>query len=178
MTNAELAILSLVAEKPAYGYQIEKTIAERGMREWTDIGFSSIYYLLKKLESKNLVSSQLKDSPGGPARKVYHITPAGQAALFEEARQTLREPVSMPRPLLLGLSVVAARDPNTLYEELPHYLEAMTARQDELLSRRQAQQPLPPQAQVIFEYSLAMIAAEIAWVTRFLADSERFARPV
>ncbi|MGD8625667.1 MAG: helix-turn-helix transcriptional regulator, partial [Anaerolineae bacterium] len=48
MTNAELAILTLVAEAPHHGYEIEQIIQERGMREWTEVGFSSIYYLLKK----------------------------------------------------------------------------------------------------------------------------------
>ena len=50
MTNAELAILSLVAEQPRHGYEIENVIEQRGMRAWTEIGFSSIYYILKKLE--------------------------------------------------------------------------------------------------------------------------------
>ena len=50
MTNPELAILSLIAEKPRHGYDIEQVIEARGMREWTEIGFSSIYYLLNKLE--------------------------------------------------------------------------------------------------------------------------------
>ena len=50
MTNAELAILSLIGESPRHGYEIEQVIEARGMREWTEIGFSSIYYLLKKLE--------------------------------------------------------------------------------------------------------------------------------
>ncbi|HIP96867.1 MAG TPA: hypothetical protein EYH32_06595 [Anaerolineae bacterium] len=50
MTNAELAILSLIAEQPRHGYEIEQVIEERRMREWTEIGFTSIYYLLKKLE--------------------------------------------------------------------------------------------------------------------------------
>ena len=35
MTNAELAVLSLVAEKPRHGYEIEQVIEERGMRDWT-----------------------------------------------------------------------------------------------------------------------------------------------
>ena len=54
MTNAELAILSLVAEEPRHGYDIEQVIEARGMRDWTEIGFSSIYYLLKKLEKSGL----------------------------------------------------------------------------------------------------------------------------
>ena len=71
MTNAELAILSLIAEQPRHGYDIEQVIEARGMREWTEIGFSSIYYLLKKLEKDGLIESQLEQQEGkGPARKV------------------------------------------------------------------------------------------------------------
>ena len=33
MTNAELAILNLIAEKPRHGYQIEQVIQDRGMRD-------------------------------------------------------------------------------------------------------------------------------------------------
>ena len=55
MTNTELAILGLIAEQPRHGYQIEQVIEERGMRNWTEIGFSSIYYLLKKLEKAGYV---------------------------------------------------------------------------------------------------------------------------
>ena len=51
MSSAELAILSLIAEKPRHGYEIDEVIEERGMRDWTEIGFSSIYYLLNKLEN-------------------------------------------------------------------------------------------------------------------------------
>ena len=60
MTNAELAILSLIAEQPRHGYDIEQIIEARGMREWTEIGFSSIYYLPNKLEKAGLVESQLQ----------------------------------------------------------------------------------------------------------------------
>jgi DNA-binding PadR family transcriptional regulator len=69
MTKAELAILGLVAEKPRHGYEIEGVIEARGMRDWTEIGFSSIYYLLKKLEDKGLVTGQLeKASESGMKR--------------------------------------------------------------------------------------------------------------
>ena len=39
MTHAEFAILSLIAEAPRHGYEIEQTIEQRGMRDWTEIGF-------------------------------------------------------------------------------------------------------------------------------------------
>ena len=64
MTNAELAILSLVAEQPRHGYEIEQVIEARGMRDWTEVGFSSIYYLLNKLEKAGLVESRLQQPEG------------------------------------------------------------------------------------------------------------------
>jgi hypothetical protein len=40
--TVSLAILSLAVEKPRHGYEMEQVIEGRGMREWTEVGFSSI----------------------------------------------------------------------------------------------------------------------------------------
>ena len=48
----ELLLLGILAEKPQHGYHIEHLIEERGMRKWTEVGFSSIYYILARLEKK------------------------------------------------------------------------------------------------------------------------------
>ena len=58
LTDAELLTLGLVAEMPRHGYQLEQVIEQRTMREWTQIGFSSIYFVLGKLESMKLVSAK------------------------------------------------------------------------------------------------------------------------
>lgn len=49
----EQLILGILAEGPQHGYHIEQIIKERDMRKWTDVGFSSIYYTLDKLEKKD-----------------------------------------------------------------------------------------------------------------------------
>ena len=53
ITNSELALLGLLMESPMHGYQIEQIIEDRGMREWTTIDLSSIYYLLHKMRDKD-----------------------------------------------------------------------------------------------------------------------------
>ena len=58
LTDAEMLVLGLVAEMPRHGYQLEQVIEERGMREWTQIGFSSIYFVLSKLETMKLVAAK------------------------------------------------------------------------------------------------------------------------
>ena len=62
VTEAELMILGLLAERPRHGYEIEEVIEARGMREWTAIGFSSIYYLLNKLEKGGGKRPELAES--------------------------------------------------------------------------------------------------------------------
>ena len=59
LTLSEQLLLGILAEKDYHGYDIEKVIKERGMRQWTGIGFSSIYYLLNRLEQNQLVTLSL-----------------------------------------------------------------------------------------------------------------------
>src|SRR5258708_39962235 len=54
MTDAELAILSLLAEGPSYDHDLNTAIYARGMRKWSAIGRSSMYYALGKLEQQGL----------------------------------------------------------------------------------------------------------------------------
>ena len=169
MTNAELAILSLLVEAPRHGYQIEQDIEQRGMREWTEVGFSSIYYLLKKLEDKGLVRSEVQPAEGrGPARKVYQPTEAGRAAWHQEAFESLRTPVRRPAPFLLGLSALPAFDQVDALAALSEHATALEDRREHVRQRQQAQQPLPPHVDALFDYSITLIQAEIDWIRKLI----------
>ncbi len=89
ISDLEAAILGLLYEEPQYGYQLEKIIEGWGMRNWTQIGFSSIYYVLKKLEKKELVESRLEKVEGKPSRKIYTITPSGKREMKEKVQDIL-----------------------------------------------------------------------------------------
>jgi DNA-binding PadR family transcriptional regulator len=81
ISNMEIAILGLICEKPMHGYEIEKTIEDRNMRYWTEISLPSIYKILKKLEEKELIKSEIKLSKNNVAQKIYTATENGQTAL-------------------------------------------------------------------------------------------------
>ncbi len=169
MTNAELAILSLLVEAPRHGYQIEQDIEQRGMREWTEVGFSSIYYLLKKLEDKGLVRSEVQPAEGrGPARKVYHPTEAGRAAWHQGTFESLRTPVRRPAPFLLGLSALPAFDQADALAALSEHAAALEDRREHVRQQQQAQQPLPPHVDALFDYSITLIQAEIDWIRKLI----------
>ena len=104
INERELAILGLLCEKPLYGYTIEKIIEERGMRHWTDIGFSSIYYVLKRLESRNLIVSSCKQQENKPSRKVYTITQDGEHQMKEKVSSLLSQNQRIVSPFDLGIA--------------------------------------------------------------------------
>ena len=172
MTNAEMAILSLVVEQPRHGYEIERVIEARGMREWTEVGFSSIYYLLKKLEREGLVESRLEEAERGPARKVYHITQAGQEAQRASVLETLSEPWRSYPPLMLGLANLPAISPVEAVTALQTYRDELVSRLEQLQAKWEGQRPLPYFVDAMFDYSVTLGTAELTWIEKFIKQVE------
>ncbi len=172
-TNAELAILSLIIEQPRHGYQIEQVIEERGMRDWTEIGFSSIYYLLKKLEKGGLVEGQTGQKSGrGPARKVYHITAKGEAAWHMASLEALSIPRRVYPPFQLGLANLPALPPDEVLAALRSYQASLEERLAQIQATAEAQRPLPDYIEAMFSHSLTLIEAEWQWIKDFIKDLE------
>ncbi len=172
MTNAELAILGLVAEAPRHGYEIEQLIETRGMRNWTEVGFSSIYYILSKLEARGWIRSQRQPAAGrGPSRKVYSIEPEGQAAW----RQATLAAISTPEPrssFLLGLAGLPGIQPEEAAKALRLYRRAVIQRREEVEQAWQQDQQLPIFLEGMFEYSSILLQAEIEWLDRYIPRLE------
>ncbi|WP_374711612.1 helix-turn-helix transcriptional regulator [Symbiobacterium terraclitae] len=175
MTNAEVAILSLVAEQPRHGYEIEAVIEERGMREWTEVGFSSIYYVLKKLEARGLVERTGADTGSrGPARVTYRATAAGHAALRAATLAALSVPQSGNSPFLLGLANLPVLSPDEVREALARYRAALEGKRRDLEARRSGAGPGAPFfVTAMFDRSLALIAAELEWLAAFESQYAR-----
>jgi DNA-binding PadR family transcriptional regulator len=174
VTNAELVILSLIAEIPRHGYHIEQVIEERDMREWTELGFSSIYYILNKLENQELIASRLEQTPGrGPARKIYSITKEGWEVYQSGILETLSAP---PRPesmFLLGMSNLPTVPREQALVALQNYADRLAERREHLRARMQiGQGAFPFHVREMFDFSLTMIQAELAWLEKFIKRME------
>ncbi|MDH5507409.1 MAG: PadR family transcriptional regulator [Anaerolineae bacterium] len=174
MTNAELAILSLIAEKPRHGYEIEQVIQARGMREWTEIGFSSIYYLLQKLAKQGLISAG-PPRPGGrgPARKVYTITPQGQAMWKQNILATLSTPQHTHAPFQLGLANLPGLPAAEARQALADYAQNLTEQQSHILARWQyLGKAIPFHVNAMFELSAALLETELNFIHKLIGQLE------
>jgi DNA-binding PadR family transcriptional regulator len=69
------------------------------VRDWTEIGFSSIYYLLTKLRDRGLIA-ETGEPARGKARKVFAPTQAG----FQACAAAAEEAIATVRPVLVGLA--------------------------------------------------------------------------
>ncbi len=78
----ELCMLALLANEERYGYQIAQGLTESG---GLAVGEGTIYPLLSRMQREGLVESRWRESPAGPPRKYYHLTPAGREAFEAQA---------------------------------------------------------------------------------------------
>ena len=90
LNHREFVVLGLVAEFPSHPYSMNQRIDERGMREWTKIGKSSIYNDLNNLDEHGLVESY-REEVDNRVRRIYRITDFGFDILKSKIYQVLKE---------------------------------------------------------------------------------------
>ncbi|WP_433722895.1 PadR family transcriptional regulator [Actinoplanes sp. CA-051413] len=170
LTPAELLVMGLLAERPRHGYDLDQVIAARGMREWTPIAFSSLYYLLRKLETDGLIAPV---TGGSPRRRVYAPTSAGRQLTAEATRRALATLSPPHPPVLIGLANAPMLDRATTVEALHARGRAITAELERLTAHRDQQAAgAPPAVAALFDYALAMLDAEHGWVRRTIESLE------
>jgi len=169
LTDAELLLLGLVAEMPRHGYELEREIDRRGMREWTQIGFSSVYFVLGKLEKAGLVSSRsAKPRAGAKARKVFALTAAGRRALVARTADALRGYRPTYSSVLLGMVHWPVLERDEALGALEARGGAVEAELARLADVRAERQPLPDYVDAVFDFSLGQLRAEAEWIARTL----------
>lgn len=93
MVFLQTCLLVLLQKKKNYGYRLIEELGQFGIQsEMLDI--SIIYRALRGLEIEGLITASWNKDSLGPQRKVYEISPEGQAMLaasMEQLRERRRE---------------------------------------------------------------------------------------
>ncbi|MEU4841869.1 PadR family transcriptional regulator [Nocardia testacea] len=164
LTPSELVVLGLIIESPQHGYDLEQVIERRGIRQWTEIGFSSIYYLLAKLEKRGLVHAEAPAAAKG--RRVFRATAAGRAVAARTVLALVAEPHPVPHPFLVGVSNLPLLSEPEYRRALADRLRRLEARIAAVEAAASAQSPLALPAREVFSYSLSLLEAERSWLAR------------
>lgn len=170
LTQAEVAVLSLLSEGETHGYALNEAIEYRGFRKWTDIAFSSIYAILTRLEKATLISSRLDPSKKGPARKLYRLTPKGRSALKRIIKEYISEPEHPRGRVDLGAAYIELLPTKDAIKCLESYAEKMRQRIENIAHIREIQRPIPFGAEIIFEHGIVKGEAEVKWIERVIGQ--------
>jgi len=165
MTNAELIILGMLAEEDSYGYEIEAKIKERNIRHWADIGFSSIYYVLDKLEKHRMVVSVQRESSQGPSRRVFTISKEGRHRLVEETLASLSRRIPLPSSFYVGLALLKHVEPDDAIRSISVHIKSVSDRLKQLDANSRPEQPEIINA--MFDLGRSLAQAEKKWLEEF-----------
>jgi len=171
LTPAELTLLGLLVEKPRHGYELDEVIDARGMREWTEIGFSSIYYLLGRLRDRGLITEVDPPTPArGKARRVYGPTAEGRRACARSAEAAVAELRPVFPQILVGLANQPVIAPDRLGAALDRRAAALTEKIAALGAARDRQPEMPGFVRAIFDYSIGQLTAEREWLAGYRTE--------
>jgi PadR family transcriptional regulator AphA len=93
LTPAEYAVLGLLRERPAYGYELQKQLSGgAGLARVCPVEPAMVYAILKSLSGLELIDGEW-DNTSYPPRAVYAATAEGDATFM----RWLRQPVARMR---------------------------------------------------------------------------------
>jgi len=76
----EVVILGLLSRQRMYGSQL---VEELSAHPELAISAGTVYPLLSRLKKAGVIDSMWEESPVGPPRKYYRLTPTGESELVE-----------------------------------------------------------------------------------------------
>lgn len=154
--------LALIAESPSSGYQIARTIRTGDLRHFAGAAQTTIYTVLKQLESEGCLASEWQMTKGRPDSKVFHLTPQGRSQVSHEV---LDEEVDCIVPIIVRFNkhLPTERLRSLVMRRLAAAKERLIELQRDASVRRS-----DPLAQWLAEYHLAYSRSEVAALSDLL----------
>lgn len=167
MIEHELLLLGLLRESPKHGYEIKIKIKEL-LSLFAGVELKSIYYPLRILEKKGLVTKQSSKPGNRPERFVYSLTPKGKARFNELLTKSF---LYFKRPQFsLDLSLYFLRyiKPEIAKRRLQarmHLLDKLSEELQQMIDTNRSKSPLLSD---ILEHDISMVRTESEFLGAFL----------
>jgi DNA-binding PadR family transcriptional regulator len=167
-----LALLSLLAQRSMYPYEMAQTLRARGKEEAIKINWGSLYTVVQNLEKNGFIEATGTVREGRqPERTTYQITAEGRAELRDWMRDLLSNPEDEYGGFMAALSEGGILPPDEVTELLGKRLATLDRRNAEQeADLRQWSQRLPRILLVESEYQLAMRKAQAGWVRGLITE--------
>jgi DNA-binding PadR family transcriptional regulator len=171
LTTPDLVVLSLLAERPMHGYEVNAELQRRHARDWVAISRPQIYYSLEKLRRHGLLTEVASGGPTlGAERSVFKTSSRGRPALMTAL--TRKEWTNeRSRPLFLTwLALSWPSSSAAIKRQIQHrmrFLESAVAREQETLRDvlREVGHPYH-EAVWMIKLTISQFRTELRWLRR------------
>lgn len=167
-----LSLLSLLAQRPMYPYEMAQTLRIRGKDQNYKVNWGSLYTVVANLEKYGFIRESGTGREGRqPERTTYQITEQGLA----ELRDWLAELLSVPADERGGFAAALSEAGILPPDEVISLLTTRLATLDKEVTRQQADlllyaERLPRVLLIETEYQLAMRVAQASWLRGLLDE--------
>jgi DNA-binding PadR family transcriptional regulator len=167
-----LSLLSLLAQRPMYPYEMAQTLRVRGKDQSTKINWGSLYTVVANLEKYGFIRESGTAREGRqPERTTYQITEQGMAELRDWLGELLSVPEDERGGFVTALSEAGILPPDEVISLLTTRLSTLdkdNATQQADLARWAER--LPRVLLVEAEYQLAMRVAQAGWLRGLIGE--------
>ena len=178
LTTPDLVILSLLAERPMHGYEVNATLEDRKIREWAPVSRPQIYYSLDKLTRLGLIRVGADESPAaGPERRVFETTASGRDRLADALESKHWVDNRVHQPFLIWLALSWQARPRTFRKQLSERKKILEARlaEERATLKDVLDEVGHPYHEAVWMLQLVIeqMESEKRWVNRLLEEAEK-----
>ena len=177
LSHKQFVVLGLVAETPSHAYSINQRIEDRGMRDWTAIGKSSIYRIMTELENINLVE-YYEEEVDHRKRKVYTITDYGAKILKEKVYNVIKGFIGKnDEDFYVAFSMLPLLSTEQIIEALSYSIKTMKSHKLELESMLKVDLKYPINVSGLFIHPIKILETDILfleWVIEKISKGDEF----
>ena len=178
LTIPDLVILSLLAERPMHGYEVNTILEDRNIRDWAPVSRPQIYYSLDKLTKLRLIRATSDDSPSaGPERRVLETTTLGQERLADALEGKSWVDKKVHQPFLIWLALSWQARPRTFRKQLDRRkkrLEETLAEERATLEDVLTEVGHPYHEAVwMLQLTVEQLEVELRWIQRLLNNADK-----
>ncbi len=164
LSHKQFVVLGLIAEEPSHAYSINQRIDERGMRDWTAIGKSSIYRIILELENIKLVE-YYEEEVDHRKRKVYTITDYGARILKEKVYNVIKGFVGKnDEDFYVAFSMLPLLSTEQMIEAFSYSIEAMKRNKFELENMLKGNPNYPINVSGLFIHPIKILETDILFM--------------
>lgn len=128
LSHGELTLLALLSEGPAHAYELVQRVRSMRVEQWARVPESTLYAVLRRMESRGWVTGVTEVGYRGSARTSYRRTVKGTKRLNDLIARGIRRPEPVYSDLLVSAIFASGLHQPDMLEAAVDRLEDQRAR--------------------------------------------------